>query len=214
MSLFSHTVYINLNERTDRLQHVKEEMVKLGVHKPTRIVATKHEVGAIGCVKSHIRAIEYAISKGWEQVFVCEDDITFLDPITLRENAKKFALSMEQEWDVLIIGGNCCPPYTQVDPHWCQIYNCQTTTGYIVRQHYYSELLNNFREGLRHLLAERAETRKYALDMYWKRLQQRDKWFILVPLTVTQYENYSDIEKRQTNYNGLMLDMEKKWLYR
>ena len=31
--------------------------------------------------------------------------------------------------------------------------------------------------------------------------------------TVTQYENFSDIEDRNTNYNHLMLDMEKKWLF-
>ena len=29
---------------------------------------------------------------------------------------------------------------------------------------------------------------------------------------ITQYENYSDI-KKETNYNNLMLDPEKSWLY-
>ena len=54
----------------------------------------------------------------------------------------------------------------------------------------------------------------YAIDMYWKHLQSKDNWYLLYPLTVTQYENYSDIEKRNTNYNHLMLDPEKKWLYK
>ena len=35
----------------------------------------------------------------------------------------------------------------------------------------------------------------------------------IYPLTVTQYENYSDIEEGITNYNHLMLDAEKKWLF-
>jgi hypothetical protein len=34
---------------------------------------------------------------------------------------------------------------------------------------------------------------------------------MITPPTVTQYENYSDIEEQQTNYDYLMLDMEKTW---
>jgi hypothetical protein len=33
-----------------------------------------------------------------------------------------------------------------------------------------------------------------------------------LPLSVIQYENYSDIERKSTNYSWLMLDMEKRWL--
>jgi hypothetical protein len=37
-------------------------------------------------------------------------------------------------------------------------------------------------------------------------------WILLMPLTVTQYEDYSDIEKRVVNYHNIMLDFEKKYL--
>ena len=48
--------------------------------------------------------------------------------------------------------------------------------------------------------------------MYWKRLQQKDNWFLLTPPTVIQLEDYSDIESRVVKYDHLMLDLEKKWL--
>ena len=52
----------------------------------------------------------------------------------------------------------------------------------------------------------------YALDKYWLRLQKENKFVMLIPPTVIQYESYSDIEEKEVNYQGLMLDMEKKWL--
>jgi predicted RNA-binding protein len=61
-------------------------------------------------------------------------------------------------------------------------------------------------------MREPNNTRQYALDIYWKSLQKKDNWFMILPPTVSQYENYSDIEKKNTNYHWLMLDIEKKWL--
>jgi len=49
----------------------------------------------------------------------------------------------------------------------------------------------------------------YAIDQYWGSLQVADKWYLLTPLTVTQRQDYSDIEKRPTNYASAMLDLDK-----
>ena len=37
----------------------------------------------------------------------------------------------------------------------------------------------------------------------------RDNWYLIVPLTVSQRDGYSDIEKKQINYSQLMLDIDK-----
>jgi hypothetical protein len=37
---------------------------------------------------------------------------------------------------------------------------------------------------------------------------------MIIPATVTQYQDYSDIEKRVVNYDHLMLDIQKDWLFR
>ena len=50
----------------------------------------------------------------------------------------------------------------------------------------------------------------FAIDKYWFRLQERDRWYLIIPLTVTQREDYSDIEKRMTNYSRVMLDLDKE----
>ena len=49
----------------------------------------------------------------------------------------------------------------------------------------------------------------YAVDKYWFFLQQKDKWFLVTPLTVVQRVDYSDIERRMTNYRKAMTDLDK-----
>jgi GR25 family glycosyltransferase involved in LPS biosynthesis len=214
MELFENTLYINLEHRRDRLMHVTSELANLGIE-GERVNAVKTKVGAIGCTMSHIKCLEIAKERGWEKVFICEDDITFLSPEGLEANLEKFMNEQKDlEWDVLIIGGNNVPPYDQITGYLARVYSCQTTTGYIVRRHYYDTLLQNFRESAANLIREPTKGSQFALDIYWKRLQKQDKWFMIIPPTVTQYESYSDIEGRNVNYDHLMLDMEKTWLRR
>jgi hypothetical protein len=74
--------------------------------------------------------------------------------------------------------------------------------------------LENFKESAQKLIKEPNNKKAYALDMYWKQLQLVGKWYMITPPTVTQIESYSDIENRSVNYEGLLLDMDKPWLFR
>jgi hypothetical protein len=75
-------------------------------------------------------------------------------------------------------------------------------------------LIANYREGITKLLADPANKREYAIDMYWKQLQAKDRWYMIVPPTVVQMEGFSDVEGRETNYKHLMTDMNKDWLFK
>jgi hypothetical protein len=112
---------------------------------------------------------------------------------------------------MLIIGGNNVPPYQQIQEYVARVFYCQTTTGYVIKSHYYDTLLANFKESANNLLRYPERKKEFALDIYWKRLQLQDFWYMITPPTVTQYESYSDIEEKNVNYDHLMLDMEKKW---
>jgi GR25 family glycosyltransferase involved in LPS biosynthesis len=214
MELFKHALYINLESRPDRREHVERELKKMNIE-AERMNAIKMAEGAIGCTLSHIRCLELAKERQYPHVFVIEDDITFLQPELLLENLKKFEENVElQRWDVLIIGGNNCPPYTKVTDYCIRAFNNQTTTGYIVKSHYYDTLIANFKESAQMLMRNPHNKREFALDMYWKRLQQTGVWLMIIPATVTQYQDYSDIEKRVVNYDHLMLDIQKDWLFR
>jgi GR25 family glycosyltransferase involved in LPS biosynthesis len=209
----THSFFINLNHRTDRKQHVEKQLHSIGISSPVRFSAIKLPNGAIGCGMSHLRCLEHARDNAWDHVLIVEDDIQFLDP-TLFVNQMNLFLHNQKEWDVLLLGGNNVPPYREVDTTCIQVSFCQTTTGYLVKNHYFETLINNIRLGISHLIREPNNRLMYAIDKFWILLQRQDKWFLIVPLTVTQREDYSDIERRPTNYKRAMTSLDKEWMFK
>ena len=71
--------YINLEHRTDRKEHIENEIKKIdpNLKKTTRIEAIKHKQGGIGCGMSHIKVLEDAIEKNYHNIIVLEDDFKF-----------------------------------------------------------------------------------------------------------------------------------------
>jgi hypothetical protein len=211
MNWREHILYINLEHRVDRRDSVLSELSKIGIMNPERFPAIKMAAGNVGCTLSHIRCIELAKARGWPQVLICEDDITFIDSGVFLTSLGKF-LESESSWDVLVLGGNNCPPFSVISEYYVRVHNIQTTTGYIVRKEYYDVLLANFKEGLANLLREPEKKKLFSIDIWWKHLQQRDRWFLLTPLTVVQAYDYSDIECKVTDYRRMMLDLDKREL--
>lgn len=214
MELIANTIFINLEHRTDRLEHVLKEFAKLNIQ-AERFNAVKTAHGNVGCSISHIKCLEIAKQKSYPFVFICEDDIQFTNPALFLENLTKFHELHENglQWDVLIVGGNTCPPFQQMNEYCLRVFNVQTTTGYIVQRNYYDTLINNFKDGLQKLIREPHNKKIYSIDIYWKQLQTMHNWYITVPLTVNQYYDYSDIEERVVDYTNVMLDLEKKELF-
>ena len=200
--------YINLDTRPDRKSRFEEEMKKLGLQ-ATRFNAVKHKSGAIGCSISHLTLLKYARDNKLDHIVIMEDDITFLNSEVFINSLNNF-LSSEIEFDVLLIAGNNMGPYTRVYEYGVKIKKCQTTTGYLVKEHYYDKLIQNYEEGIRYLAVNLTKSDDFAIDQYWVKLQQVDNWILLTPLTVTQRPDYSNIEKRMVSYSRVMLDLDKK----
>ena len=203
-----HALYINLESRLDRKEHVEYELKQIGI-KAERFNAVKLPNGALGCSMSHLKCLERAKKEGWSHVLIIEDDIKFLKPNIFKKQLNKF-LEKYKEFDVLMIAGNVVPPATKLDC-CAKITNCQTTTSYLVLSHYYDALINNFKEGIKLLLKYPEHKRIYAIDKYWFPLQETGNWYIITPLTVVQKDDYSDIEGKDTSYSHLMTDIEKEW---
>jgi GR25 family glycosyltransferase involved in LPS biosynthesis len=211
--ILENTHFINLEHRIDRLYNVKTELAKISVS-GTRFNAIKTTNGAIGCSMSHLKCLEMAKQSESPFVFICEDDIQFLDAPLFLQQLDKFCENVKLDWDVLIVSGNICPPFQQIGDYCARLVNCQTTTGYIVQKHYYDAIITNIKEGLKLLLSNPTNKREYAIDIYWKRLQSTGRWFMITPPTVVQMEGFSDVEGRNTNYKNLMTDMNKEWLFK
>lgn len=207
ISDIKHAFYINLLSRPDRKDHVEEQLNAIGI-KPERFNAIRMDNGAIGCSMSHLRLLEIAKLNNWEHILIVEDDILFTDPNLFVSQFNKF-LSSNIDFDVVLLAGNNMPPYTKISDECVKVTHCQTTTGYLVKRHYYDILIKNYKDGILHLMKEPYNHTLYAIDKHWFNLQAIHKWFLITPLTVTQRMDYSDIERRQTNYTPAMLDLDK-----
>jgi glycosyl transferase family 25 len=207
-----HLFYINLDYRTDRKKHVKEQLQKIGI-RPEAVerfpaIRPAKGNGAIGCTMSHLRCLQKAKEAGWNHVCMVEDDIEFLNPELFVYQMNRF-LENHPVWDVVLLGGNNVPPYQKIDTSCVRVGSCQTTTGYLIKSHYFDTLIQNIKEGLGFLLRSPDKHILYAIDKYWFHLQREDHWYLIIPLTVAQRADYSDIEKRPTNYQRVMTDLDK-----
>jgi glycosyl transferase family 25 len=208
----NHAFYINLESRVDRKVHVEEQLNKIGIN-AIRFNAIKLQNGAIGCSMSHLKCLEIAKQNNWDHVLIIEDDILFLNPELFKNQLNKF-LKNHDNFDVVLIAGNNMPPYQKIDDSCVKVCRCQTTTGYIVNKHYYDTLITNIKEGIRNLIQKPDQHVLYAIDKYWFKLQEKDEWYLITPLSVTQREDYIDIEKRHTNYTRVMIDLDKDWMFK
>jgi len=195
--------YINLDSRTDRKQLVENELNELE-WKYERFPAIEKEDGRLGCSMSHLRVLMMAKERNLDHVVILEDDIHFKNPVFFNEHLKK---AITHDFDVLLIAGNIRPPITPTDnPNLFRVQKSYTTTGYIVKKHYYDKLIQNYKMGILQLMKNPEQMGRYEIDVFWDTLQQKDNWFIIMPRTVTQLSDYSDILKKDVNYDHLMLD--------
>jgi glycosyl transferase family 25 len=207
-----HAFYINLISRPDRKEYVENQLKTIGIN-AERFNAIRLENGAIGCSSSHLKCLQIALNNNWDHVFICEDDITFLNPDLFITQFNCF-LENITEWDVVLFGGNIIPPYKKINDTCVQVIKCQTTTGYLVNKHYIPILIKNIETSINLLMKYPDKHVLYAVDRFWFYLQEKDKWFLITPLTVVQKPGYSDIEKKNTNYQNVMTDINKYYLYR
>jgi len=205
-----HAFYINLETRPDRKKHAETQFKLLGIT-ATRFNAIKLQNGALGCSMSHLKCLEFAKINNLPHILIVEDDIEFLHHELFKNQLNSF-LQNYKKWDVILIAGNNIGPYQQIDSTCVKVSSCQTTTGYLVNNHYFDTLIDNYRTGIQKFLKFQDQPNLYAIDKFWFSLQQQDNWYLIIPLTVSQREDYSDIEKKPTNYSRVMLDLDKEYL--
>lgn len=212
MNNISNVVYINLDSRPDRQLQTVRELTKIGVRNATRFGAISHSNGCIGCFQSHIQVLTYAIKNRLNHVLIVEDDVMFTSPDLLTAQLARFMENHKpkRDWDVLMLGGNNIGDVQSMDDTCVQVKRCYSAVAYLVSGHYMTTLLAHLKEGIRMLIRHPTQKSRYAIDVWWTHLQIKHKWLLLVPLSVSQYPSYSNIENKETNYHNVMLTLVKR----
>ena len=153
-------LYINLEKRIEKKIRCEEELKKIGLN-PNRFNAIQHEIGLVGCVKSHIRCIEIAKERNYPLVCIFEDDISFIDTKKIIEYITKY---IDSDYDVLYLGAWILDnTYEIINDDLLHIKRATTTHAYIIKNHYYDTILHNYKEGMIFKL-NNPEIDKYNID--------------------------------------------------
>lgn len=195
MNNIQHTFYINLESRPDRRLSIENELERLDI-KAERYNAVLHQKGYIGCGLSHIGCLDKALNS--KNVLVLEDDLVWtLNRDELDKTLNHF-FDTVKDWDVLILSGVVVNS-DYITNGISKALDVQTTTAYLVNGHYIPVLKKNFETAVSNLEAGADKTLN-SIDIFWKLLQRKDKWFVMTPLAGIQKDDYSDIEKTNVSY--------------
>ena len=188
--------YINLEHRKERDLITRQELKKLGIKKPNRFNAITHEIPLVGCALSHIACLEKAKELGWDYVIVFEDDIKIEGKNSLLSKFNKY---IKMDFDVLYLGcWNYLPP-EKINNDLAKVVRAVCNHAYIVKEHYYDTYLQNLKEGIEWKLKE--DIRDNNIDEYHYKLQEKDNWYCITPIHITQRDGWSDNFNEVRNYS-------------
>lgn len=196
-------LYINLAHRTDRKEHVLREIHKIcdDDQKIHRIDAIPQTPGILGCGMSHRKAVEYALDHPeWNRILILEDDFTFRSSSS-KEITDAISTLCSVNFDVVLLSHNHMNLRHEVTDHTSikRVLYSQTASSYLFTREYAPILLQNFNESISHMLLH-GRRHENCIDIYWTILQPQAKWYTIIPALGYQYQNYSDIEQRDTDY--------------
>lgn len=198
LNIFDGILFINLAHRKDRLKKIQDEL-KSHTDKAFRIEAVFDELnGARGCLQSHIKALDFAIKKGWRHVLILEDDCAFKkNPEEIEAYINNFMDHFKSEWDVFFLGGELKIGEKTAHPFYLKVQFSLRAHAYAVNSHYVRTLRDCFAKTYESMQEDLfyIQSMPKALDRRWAELQLKDRWFIGTKPIAWQRKSFSDIEK-------------------
>jgi hypothetical protein len=195
----SNVVYINLDKRTDRRAQMEQELKVFHPEKVHRIPGIVPDVldiphKNVALTKAHLNAVNLAKKNNWPNTLILEDDSVW---VNIEEAYPCFERLVKEPYDVIMLGSHS-PDY---DKDTLRVRRATSAASYLVhRSHYdvYIErleaLINSFVSG-QHIECGNA--------VVFPELQEKYKWFVVVPSLMKQLAGRSNREGRHKNYTYL-----------
>lgn len=225
----SYISFVNLDHRTDRLEHMKAQLERIGLRairqrgfpwaetdhmNPKYLTMKNRTPGAIGCFLSQMEVM-YKASTVSAHAFVLEDDVVFCQDFN--ERIKYMGDFLEgREWDILWLGGTFHSPAfwhkigkSGMPPDCSQQLgkDCETTDDPRMIRTYgafctYAYIVN--KDSINKVLdmLEEGMSTSIGIDYSMIRLQPSLKCYAYVPGSVKQIDNRSDIGNGNTIFSG------------
>ncbi|MGX5089122.1 glycosyl hydrolase family 25 [Enterobacter sp. UPMP2052] len=194
-SLIDKIVFINLEQRPDRLASIMAELQKMNApsEKILRFNAIKEKNGALGCAKSHLNVLIMAQINGWNNVLILEDDMVFEKDSASIIRTNIFLNELVQtNWDVGFLSASYYI-IKKVKRYFYKVEFAFLANSYLVNKSYYKKLMHNYAQAIYRL--EQGEPRnKVGLDTHWLTLMKEGNWYGVYPCVGYQKPGLSNIE--------------------
>jgi len=192
--------FINLSDRKDRLKLVTHEFARVEISKAKRIPAIKDQNGALGCAKSHVKALDALSQANFQLAMVCEDDVEFLtDRQVLNELISEF--QRIPGLGVLCLANRVRGPRLPISKMLSVSNNIQMAACYVIKPFALKPLRQSFSNSVL-ALGEGADLAEASIDQLWKKVQTNEVFFSVPRAKVArQRKSYSDIAGRIKQYH-------------
>ena len=190
-------MYINLARRNDRRVLILNELRLLGIpwERIARIEAidAKHEKESPleCCARSHIAALDQALSEDLEAVLILEDDFQLIH--SGRETRQRWWRFLETvpHFEIVSWAHNCLHPWGNSGSGDVRVWYLQTTSAYVVRR----SAMNRLRDIYLQALTERRP-----FDKVMTRIREDVQWYAMKPALSRQRPCFSDILGKRVDY--------------
>jgi GR25 family glycosyltransferase involved in LPS biosynthesis len=180
---------INLPHRTDRYEHVTNEVKKLTLNSFEIVEGIIDETKT--CFQSQKKCIRIAKEKKLPYVLVLEDDVIFTDNAQ-QQFEDAFNVVNEMQWDMLFLGANLQKPAEQIANNVLKINGAYAAHAYMVHERFYDTILN---------LPHTCE-----MDVHYHNLMAEHNVYMCDPMIAYQLPSHSDLQNGYRDYNEAMFN--------
>ena len=184
------TAYIiNLKHRTDRYEHITDEISKLDISSYEIIEGIIDETKT--CFQSQKKCIQLAKENKLPYVLVLEDDAIFTEDVN-KVLQSTFKELQQYEWDMFFLGANLQKPATKISDTLLKLNGAFAAHAYMVHERFYDTILN-----LPHICE---------MDMHYNDLMIQHNVYMCDPMVAYQLPSHSDLQDGYRDYNEAMFN--------
>jgi len=192
-------IYINLEKRTDRKEHIENELKKFNLPFERFDAFETKGMGILGCGYSHLGVLKKAKEMNYKNILILEDDFMFLVNKEEFETELTNFFNLNIHYDVLFLSYGVNKNETLNNGIVNRVIESSSASGYIVHHSYYDKLISLY-EWAMPLLENTKMHWIYANDQIWKEYQKIDQWLYFIKRIGKQIDGYSDNSERMTYY--------------
>lgn len=190
-------VYINLDKRKDRLEHMCMELEKIPGLDPKKIHRfAAIEDGLVGCLKSHLAVVQMAVEKKWTNVLIFEDDFTWEEGDLEHSFARmaEFWKHHQADFGFIQLAHIGLKESSEIEdePGLYRVFSATNAAGYWVHERAYAALIRVYEAACEPLAATHAHW-LYSNDIVWDKVRSALPTYAFFPRLGYQCAGYSDL---------------------